>query len=241
MKKLKFNSKTFLILLLAAGTFASCSKDDSVTPTPEPENQAPNSFALIEVADGASDIGLQPQLTWEAATDPDGDQVTYQVYLDTQNPPQTFIANNLGMNTLNIEEPLQPETIYYWRVIAEDANGNTTESDISSFTSRDMTSAEAIVGKWFFGSIAGEQPLTVCQKNSFFIFSAELFLKIEQYDEDSNGDCVKIVEGTGTYEVVGDDQIKITSNNNTQTIGIQSLTDTELILDISGTIYTLLK
>lgn len=234
MKTIQLKFKTFLLLLLVGFAFASCSKDDD-----EVENRPPNSFTLNEVANAED---LQPKLTWETATDPDGDDVSYQVYFDTENPPQITIANQLAISSFTIENALETETTYYWKVIAKDTEGNTTESDISSFTSRDMTSAEAIVGKWFFGSIAGEQPLTACQKNSFFLFSAELFLKIEQYDEDSNGDCVEIVEVTGTYEVVSDDQIKITRNSGTQTIEIQSLTDTELIIvDTGGTIYTLLK
>lgn len=240
MKILKFNSKTLLILFLASFAFASCSKDDSVAPTPEPENQAPNSFGLIEVPDGATDIELQPQLTWEAATDPDGDAVTYQVYLDTQNPPQNSIANNLGMNTFNVEDELQPETTYYWSVIAEDVNGNTTESNIASFTSRNQTTSEALVGKWFFESIEGQPPFTTCEKKSFLQFTEDLFIQVVSYAEDSNGDCISST-GAGTYEVIGDDQIKITANSSTQTWVIQSLTDTALVIDLNGSILHLTK
>ena len=164
MKTFQLKFKTLFILFLVGFAFASCSKDDGDTPDPEPKNQAPNSFDLMEVADGAD---LQPQLSWEAAKDPDGDDVAYQVYLDSQNPPENPIASNLEINSFNVEDTLHPETTYYWKVIAKDVNGNSTESDITSFTTREMTTGEALVGKWFFENIEDEPDLSVCNKRSF--------------------------------------------------------------------------
>lgn len=239
MKKYIRNKSMILSIACAMLFLASCSKDDDSAPQ-EPENQAPNTFNLIEIPDGATDIELQPQLTWEAATDPDGDQVTYQIYLDVKNPPQTSIANNLGVNSLDIEEKLQPETNYYWKVVAEDTNGNTTESAVSSFTTRDMTNAEAIVGKWFFESAVGVPPFSACQKTSFFLFTEDLFIQLVMYEEDSSGNCVEVSNGIGTYEVEGD-QIQVTAEGSTSPAEIQSLTSTELIMDYFGAILTLSK
>lgn len=236
--KTQFNSYikyTGILLCSMLLLFAGCSKSE-----PEPENRPPSSFSLTEVPNGATDVRLQPQLEWEDATDPDGDQVTYQIYLDTQNSPQTSIANNLGMSTFSIEEALQPATIYHWKVIAKDINGKTTESDISSFTTRGLTNAEKLPGKWFFESVSEQPPLSDCVKQSFYLFTEDLHYLSEQYSEDSNGDCTKQLVVGGAYEVESH-QVKFAAQNGFSTWGIVSMTGTELVLDASGETYTFKK
>jgi len=71
--------------------------------------------------DGATGVGLEPTLTWEASTDPDGDELEYDVYFDTSSPPlwrrtvttpSYYPKDDVG--TLN------PSTPYYWRIVAKD-------------------------------------------------------------------------------------------------------------------------
>lgn len=235
MKTIQLKFKTLLILLLVSFAFASCSSDDSVN------NQALNSFNLIEVADGATDVGLRPQLTWEAATDPDGDNVTYQVYLDTQNPPRISIASSLGVSTFSLEDEIQPETIYYWKVVAKDSNGNSTESSAASFTSREMNNAEAIIGKWYLESLEGEASLTACQKNSFYLFSEDSSFLVKRYDVNNDSDCILQDANSGTYTVNSNNQLIIVLNNQSETFQIISLTNEELVLRQDGTTVNLIK
>lgn len=235
MKPIPYTIKRLLFLLFLGVFFVGCSKSESA-----PENRAPSSFNLIEIPDGATDIELQPQLKWEAATDPDDDEVTYQVYLDTQNPPQVSVANNLDMNTFTIEDVLQPATIYHWKVIAKDSNGKTTESDISSFTTRGLTNLEKLPGKWFFESISGQPPLSDCAKQSFYLITDDLHYLTEQYSEDSNGDCTKGLVMGGAYKVEGN-SISFEAQNGFYTWDIQSLTETKLVLDVGGEIFTFTK
>jgi|SRR5690606_1380041 len=220
------------ILLCSAILLFSCSKDD------EPGNRPPKSFKLIEVADGATDVELQPQLKWEAATDPDGDKVSYQLYLDADNPPQTSIANNLDVNTLTIEDALQPKTTYYWKVVAKDINGKTTESDVFSFTTREKTTEETLIGKWFYESIEGRPPLSDCNKQSFFHFTTDLSLRIETRSQDSYSEiCGMVSSSDFTYELNGN----IITLDNGENIVIGSITDTELVCLIGGRYYTFRK
>ncbi len=234
MMKTQKASIQILSLLIMVLLTVSCSSDDG------DENQAPGSFTLNEVTDGAD---LKPQLTWETATDPDGDDVSYQVYFDTENPPQITIANQLAISSFTIDNALELETTYYWKVIAKDTEGNTTESDIASFTTRDKTTAEAIVGKWFFDSVEGEGPLTACYKNSFILFTEDLLYQIVFYTEDNAGNCVKNGNETGTYKVNGNKLsiINDDGDGDTSIAVIESLTDTELVIDDHGTNNTFKK
>jgi hypothetical protein len=78
----------------------------------------------------ASNVSLTPTLSW-TCTDPDGDPVTYDVYLSpnadyiTQLLSECCIAHDLSASSISVNEPLMAETIYYWRVVAKDKEAQT--------------------------------------------------------------------------------------------------------------------
>ncbi|MCX7788215.1 MAG: fibronectin type III domain-containing protein, partial [Spirochaetes bacterium] len=85
---------------------------------------APRSFKLLSPAHGATGVSVTPTLSWEQAVDPEGKRISYTVLLTpaeggtgsvvtTQNTFYTFLT------------PLQAGATYYWRVTAEDPEGNT--------------------------------------------------------------------------------------------------------------------
>lgn len=235
MKSIKLN---LLSLIAVAGiAFSSCSSDDSVS------NRAPNAFDLTEIADGKTGIELQPKLTWEAATDPDGDKLTYQVYLDTENPPSTSIANNLSINMFKVLDNLDPETKYYWMVVAKDIEGNATQSTIASFTTRDMTIAEAIIGKWFYESAEGEPEFTTCEKKSSILFTKDLFLQVTSFqnDEDDENICVQKSNEAATYKFITNNRFEITSRDNKVIWELEVLSKNTLILNFESFNLTLIK
>jgi len=127
--------KSTLLALMVVSVF-SCSKDDD---SPNPGNQAPESFNLITVADGSSNVDLKPTFSWEPAIDPDGDAVSYDVYLDTENPPTTAVASGLGDITYTPQDNLNPDETYYWAVVAKDGNQGETLSNVASFTTEEQT------------------------------------------------------------------------------------------------------
>lgn len=234
MKNLQTTFKSLILILAVGFAFTSCSSDDDSISA----NQAPNSFNVTDVANGAD---LQLQLNWQAATDPEGDAVTYQVFLDTQNPPQIAIANNLNATSYNTQTDLQPETTYYWMVIAKDTNGNTTQSNIDSFITREMTTEEALIGKWYFENQAGAPPLSECKKNSFINFTNDLFFQITNYDEDTNETCVLLNSHNGTYQVIDRFQFEVTINGNVELWDIQSISPSELVVNYNGVIITFVR
>jgi formylglycine-generating enzyme required for sulfatase activity len=76
---------------------------------------------------------LDLDLTWTGG-DPDGDDVTYDVYFEPDDPiPDVQVSSNqVGLSY----DPgtLDPNTAYYWRIVAEDAHGATNAGPVWSFT-----------------------------------------------------------------------------------------------------------
>lgn len=103
------------------------------------ENQPPENFNLLQVPNNETDVDLSPQLTWENSIDPEGDIITYTILLDLGiETPVTPIVSNLTSTSFNIETELERNSSYFWQVLATDNNGNTTLSEIFTFTTREI-------------------------------------------------------------------------------------------------------
>lgn len=77
-------------------------------------------------ADGSADVPVNMILSWSA--DPG---LTFDVYLDTVNPPATKVAGNVS--TATFAPSLTPGTQYYWKVTAIDATDGRTDGVVWSF------------------------------------------------------------------------------------------------------------
>lgn len=97
----------------------SCSKDDDSAPA---QNQEPDSFtvAVTQVT------GSTAQLEWAPVTDPDGDEVTYTVFLDEEE-----ILTDLS-DTVALLQDLNPQSDYTRKVVASDDKGGTSESTFAT-------------------------------------------------------------------------------------------------------------
>ena len=72
-------------------------------------------------------------LEW-TASDPDtNDALSYDVYLDTVNPPVTNVTSNATANTLDVSSMLQASNVYYWQVVVKDDKGGETKGQVWSF------------------------------------------------------------------------------------------------------------
>ncbi|MBX7252642.1 MAG: IPT/TIG domain-containing protein [Candidatus Promineofilum sp.] len=96
-------------------------------------NTAPTAPSNPTPANGATNVALGTQVCWTAATDPDGDAVTYDVAFGTSNPPP---AAATGQSTTCYDPPgdLTAGTPYYWKVTAKDAFGGSAPGSVWSFT-----------------------------------------------------------------------------------------------------------
>lgn len=101
-------------------------------------NTAPTQAVLSSPETNGQSVTVTPELTWQAATDAEGDAIVYDVYLDESSNPGTKIAENLSATSFSVSTDLKNSTTYYWKIVARDAFDATTESATSNFTTREI-------------------------------------------------------------------------------------------------------
>ncbi len=72
---------------------------------------------------------LSVRLEWNGL-DIDNDITNYDVYFDNVKPPLVHLGNTTE-NTINVD--VASGNIYYWRIITNDSNGNTSQSEVFEF------------------------------------------------------------------------------------------------------------
>lgn len=118
MKKLLYISVLSLFL-------CSCGGGDEVL---IPENIPPTSTSLLEPRNNSLCIDNLVQFKWNESTDPNGDNITYELQISKDNT-FTQIVNTLKEVSTTVSVPLEKGTLYYWRVRSTD---NINESNYSS-------------------------------------------------------------------------------------------------------------
>ncbi len=88
-------------------------------------------------SDGATYVDLNITLSWECF-DEDGDAISYDVYLGTSQE-MNMIASHIPSTSLSVS--LEPDTTYFWHVVARDENGASNTSDTWQFTTRRINHA----------------------------------------------------------------------------------------------------
>ena len=69
-------------------------------------------------------------LSW-TANDVDVDDLTYDVYLDTNNTPTTLVSENQSGNTVTVT--VVSSTSYFWKIVAKDDKGGSSIGQVWSF------------------------------------------------------------------------------------------------------------
>ncbi|MDK2887071.1 MAG: hypothetical protein PWP54_1651, partial [Thermosipho sp. (in: thermotogales)] len=94
-------------------------------------NKAPNVPINPNPKNDETGISISPTLSWEA-TDPNGDELVYDIYLGKEGNLELLISN-LATNNYTTRK-LEFGTTYYWKVVAKDNRGAETEGPIWKFT-----------------------------------------------------------------------------------------------------------
>ncbi len=133
MRRIYFMSCVCIMAMLA------CNKnDDSVSAEMELQKAPPQSFSLIDVPDSSTNVSLLPVLSWESAKNPEGSDVTYDLYLGEETNPTSLYSGDIDGTSFELTEQLNLITNYYWKVLATDTQGQTSQSSSNSFTTRNL-------------------------------------------------------------------------------------------------------
>lgn len=134
MKNTKLQYLIFISCIILI--LISCKKEDE-NPTPiTTVNSAPSAIAFNNApAQGSTGISTPLSISWNAATDIDGDAISYSVYLGTNSSNLALVSTTQTSLTYTSSE-LELSTIYYLRVDAK-AGIHTTPSETRSFTTSD--------------------------------------------------------------------------------------------------------
>lgn len=116
--------------LITASLFLfSCGNggSDDDQPDPQPINNAPNKPVISAPVNNLLCINNVVQFQWEAATDPDGDTVSYQLQLATNNQFTENVQNSSNIAGTSYQFSLSKGVAYYWRVKTFDSKGLSSE------------------------------------------------------------------------------------------------------------------
>lgn len=98
-----------------------------------PNNNPPSKPTNPSPVNGAVGVSRATKLSWECL-DPDGDTLTYDVYLVKGPFELTCVASGCTTTTYDPPTVLDPLSTYYWKVVAKDGKGGVTEGDVWNFT-----------------------------------------------------------------------------------------------------------
>ena len=107
---------------------------DDPPPTPQPPvNKAPSATSQSEPTNNLLCIDNDISFKWSASTDPDGDTVSYEIQIATDNQI-TQNVQNFTSTTTSTSISLDRGVAYYWRIRAKDSKGATSSySSIFNF------------------------------------------------------------------------------------------------------------
>jgi len=115
-------------LILASFILISCGDSDSdepiITP-PTTANEAPSIPVLQAPSDGLLCTDSSLDFSWNNSSDPDGDNVSYEIQLATNNSFTENLQSKLISGT-TIEINLLKGVAYYWRVSAKDSKNKSS-------------------------------------------------------------------------------------------------------------------
>lgn len=137
-------------------------------------NSNPNVPNTPSPAVAATKVSCNPTITWKA-TDPEGDDLTYDLYLGTTATPTTVVASGLTAATFAVTATLTPNAPYYWKVVAHDPYGGSSVSPVWNFTTG------ALPINTFVGTFSTDEPAEAYKYDVAFTFGSASTIKTTNY------------------------------------------------------------
>jgi len=95
-------------------------------------NAPPNSPKNPEPPDGATEVDVNATLSWKC-TDPDDDELTYDVYFEADDSTPDVLVSNNQSETWYDPGTMNYSTHYYWQIVAWDTYGHSTSGAVWDF------------------------------------------------------------------------------------------------------------
>lgn len=102
--------------------------------TTSSENSNPTKPTAVSPVPGSTNAASRPVIAWECS-DPDGDMLTYDLYVSTSSTfeLENLVASNISAKNWTPTDDLTPGALHYWQVLAKDSAGGQTYSDVFTF------------------------------------------------------------------------------------------------------------
>jgi len=110
--------------------------DETVAARMEDENNPPNEPGNPFPPNGGGNINVDEHFSWNCS-DPDGDPLKYDIYFGTTSSPPMVSSNQSQANYY--PGILNYEIQYYWKIVAWDSKGASTEGPLWSFTTKEKS------------------------------------------------------------------------------------------------------
>lgn len=162
MSDIKILSVVTIILTVL---IVSCESNSPLNP--DPESNPVGDFSLSTPQNESSVFYAQPLLTWEEAENSDNTDITYEVRLGKNNPPEQIIASELTRPEYKPEIDYDRSSTYYWQIIASTNTGEATKS-------REVFSFSFAKGSGLIASDDLEMPLRY--RHSLEVFDGKLWM-----------------------------------------------------------------
>ncbi|WP_165835999.1 FISUMP domain-containing protein [Marinifilum breve] len=114
------------LVSLGMVSMVSCSDDD--------KNEMPTTPGIETNFVNAEGVATDVTLTWNKSEDPDGDEVTYDVYIGESETLTDADIKSKAQKTNSYKANLKGHTQYFWKVVAYDTEGGVAEGDVNKFT-----------------------------------------------------------------------------------------------------------
>jgi hypothetical protein len=115
--------KKYLFIIAISMVVSSCGGGGGDNPPPEPPpvaNKAPNTPTQSAPANNLLCIDNTVSFQWNASTDPEGDAISYELQIATDNQFSLNLQTRTSTST-SISVSLEKGVAYYWRIKAKDS------------------------------------------------------------------------------------------------------------------------
>jgi hypothetical protein len=174
---------------------------------PDPYGR-PKSPTLISPLNGSENISTNPGMNWNASTSAS----SYHLQVSESTSFNLIVYEDSIISVTSREiGPLNNNTVYYWRVLAENPNGSSMWSPVWSFTTGTNTSVEKISDEIPTGFYLGNNyPNPFCM-NTSIVYSIPLKAKVSLILLDTWGREISTL--VNEEQIAGKYEVKVDGSN----------------------------